>query len=591
MKLKRDWFRFLWLAVAAVWLAACGGGTDAPTSADEGPGVRGQVLAVPDGEPLAGVEIYTTEDGVLARTDAQGKYVLHLPAGTQRTLRLRKDGYTSQSFPVTIGDTLQGRDFSLRQRGPVVRIPNAENGFEYTDPQGARVVIPPGGLVYLDGQGQEQPVQGDVLLQVTPVDVSDDREVWAFPGRFAGTDISGNPAEMILSYGTVEFVFTLPDGTPVNLSASAPPATIEIPVFVTTHPDGSAIQAGNSNQAVWSLDETTGLWIQESDTGVVVESTASPTGLALRAKVTHFSWWNYDIKPVAGGTCYQQVSIRGIPPGREATLRARTVVYGAPRFASRQVGRNGDISVLVPAGRVTFEALVDEQGLFYMAGPIEMDTCGASGTLILDLTARPPEIRRFEARVQPVFSKDANGSFVVTGNDVMLTTDVLGANTLTLTNQTIGEVSNLLPRQKLVRTAISGNASFLLEAANVSGSVSGQLNVMYVANSAPYIRSAYVTWDPSRGLNTYLISWDVEGADAIEYGYVATTATDLTNAAVLGRNNLLQNSLSITLPDANRRDIYIRFINGSGEEVRRFTVDRSGQDAWCDPVTEICGPA
>jgi hypothetical protein len=43
---------------------------------------------------------------------------------------------------------------------------------------------------------------------------------------------------------------------------------------------------------VWSLNETTGVWVQEGE-GTVVAS-ASATGLALRATVTHFSWWNPD---------------------------------------------------------------------------------------------------------------------------------------------------------------------------------------------------------------------------------------------------------------------------------------------------------
>lgn len=44
---------------------------------------------------------------------------------------------------------------------------------------------------------------------------------------------------------------------------------------------------------LWSLNEKTGKWVQEGE-GTVVASSASPTGLALRVEVTHFSWWNHD---------------------------------------------------------------------------------------------------------------------------------------------------------------------------------------------------------------------------------------------------------------------------------------------------------
>ena len=43
---------------------------------------------------------------------------------------------------------------------------------------------------------------------------------------------------------------------------------------------------------LWSLNERTGTWIEEGSGRVV--AAASPSGLALRGEVTHFSWWNHD---------------------------------------------------------------------------------------------------------------------------------------------------------------------------------------------------------------------------------------------------------------------------------------------------------
>ncbi len=603
MMRKRDWFRFFWPAFVSLWLVACGGGTaDTPVSVEEGPGVRGEVLAAASGEPLEGVEIYTAEDGVLARTDVQGQYVLRLPAGTRRTLRLRKDGYTSQSFPVTIDDTLQGRDFTLRRRGPVVRIPNAQDGFEYADPQGARVVIPPGSLVYHDAQGQEQPVQGEVLLQVTPVDVADDREVWAFPGRFAGTDINGAPAELILSYGTVEFVFTLPDGTPVNLGSSAPRATIEIPVFVTIHPDGSQIRPGDSNQAVWSLDETTGLWRQESDQGVVVESTASPTGLALRAEVSHFSWWNFDFK--AGSYCLTPIEIRGLPAGISATITARlSRAAGLPAYATAAVGGNGTIYRILPGGMtITLSGEAKDAPALYATVEQEFTGCerdpntNAIMPRVLDFGDRglPPEINRFDAYVTPIFAKDATGRYQVVANDVVLRIGVRGATRLQLADQTADTLTNLRPRQRIYRVRSTADKTFILYAENAEGQASSPpLVVTYVNTASPVIDSAYYVnvADPNTGDTRYEVYWDVRGADNVRVGYLSSSAADLNDSSLVetDTSTAANGMIAVSVPPfGGPWDLFIEATNGTGAgaAVRRFSIVD-----FCDlvaPLNEAC---
>ena len=80
-------------------------------------------------------------------------------------------------------------------------------------------------------------------------------------------------------------------GRPVQL-APGRSATIEIPSYVGKHVDGSLIKAGDTTP-LWSLDETTGGWVEEGS-GTVVASATSPSGFTLRAEVTHFSWWNSD---------------------------------------------------------------------------------------------------------------------------------------------------------------------------------------------------------------------------------------------------------------------------------------------------------
>jgi len=115
----------------------------------------------------------------------------------------------------------------------------------------------------------------------------------AFPGDFAGVPEGQSDASPIVSYGTVEYQFTrASDGEELQLKTGEQ-ADIQIPIYTKKHQDGTAIKAGDSIP-LWSLNEATGLWTQEG-TGTVVASTNSPTGFALQAAVSHFSWWNCDV--------------------------------------------------------------------------------------------------------------------------------------------------------------------------------------------------------------------------------------------------------------------------------------------------------
>ncbi|HEV7733343.1 MAG TPA: Ig-like domain-containing protein, partial [Candidatus Binatia bacterium] len=81
------------------------------------------------------------------------------------------------------------------------------------------------------------------------------------------------------------------DGAALNLAPGAQ-ATIEIPIYAAKNLDGSLVAVGDTFP-LWSLDPATGGWVREG-TGIVVQSVTSPSGLALRGSVTHFSMWNHD---------------------------------------------------------------------------------------------------------------------------------------------------------------------------------------------------------------------------------------------------------------------------------------------------------
>ncbi|MDX1739736.1 MAG: right-handed parallel beta-helix repeat-containing protein, partial [Rhodothermales bacterium] len=161
-------------------------------------------------------------------------------------------------------------------------IGNAEDGFFYRAIDGAIVDMPVDGLVRPDGNLATGPVTPSVTpLHVVRTDPF--TEIEAFPGTFEGIQSDGN-AGLLLTYGAVEVVFEQ-NGQELQL-APGKVATIEIPIYTAGAEVGQTIP-------LWSMDEKLGQWVQEG-VGTVVESAGSPTGLALRATISHLSWWNCD---------------------------------------------------------------------------------------------------------------------------------------------------------------------------------------------------------------------------------------------------------------------------------------------------------
>ncbi|MEM8600721.1 MAG: choice-of-anchor Q domain-containing protein, partial [Bacteroidota bacterium] len=228
----------------------------------------------------AHVEIVGATQGATANALGEAAFAA-FDVGVPRSIRVSADGYAAQTVPVTLPEgTARGFvSVTLLPRASARSMADAELGGAMMAADGAMVALPVEGLI--DAAGN--PVSGAIDVFVTPVDVADADERAGFPGQFAGVQPNGDRG-IIASYGTVEYVFEQ-DGQELQL-APGKSATVEIPIYTGGAEVGDTI-------ALWSVDEETGLWVQEG-TGIVVESDATPNGLALRAEVTHFSWWNAD---------------------------------------------------------------------------------------------------------------------------------------------------------------------------------------------------------------------------------------------------------------------------------------------------------
>ncbi len=239
------------------------------------------------GQALAGVAANVVGETSSVSSDPNGRLTISLASGSDVLLKLVKSGYADQFVPVTLplGVGADGYfEARLLAREAPQTLADASAGGVLTGRYGVRLNLAAGSLV--DSAGV--PVSGPIQASLTPVDVGG-AALSAFPGRFEGLRADASRPALV-SYGTVEFVLTQ-GGAPLQL-APGRRASIDIPGFANVLLDGSAVKAGDV-VPLWSLDETTGLWMQEG-TGTVVASADSPTGFTLHAEVGHLSWWNWD---------------------------------------------------------------------------------------------------------------------------------------------------------------------------------------------------------------------------------------------------------------------------------------------------------
>lgn len=251
------------------------------------------------GAPLADVNVTVAKqedqepiEGVVSSTDSLGGALLSgLPEQTDLVFSFKKSGYATQVKPFTT----QSGEVTLDEL-QVVMLPredallfNGADPAELNGKDGAYLAVE--GNAFVDSDGNF--VGGDIEVHITPLDVSSSLGAQAFPGAFEGILDDGVTEKPIVSFGTTEFVFTQ-NGEPLDLAPGAT-AIIDMPIYSKQYPNGDEILIGDEIP-LWSLNEITGIWRQEGH-GEVIAKPASRTGLAMRAEVTHFTWWNTDWYP------------------------------------------------------------------------------------------------------------------------------------------------------------------------------------------------------------------------------------------------------------------------------------------------------
>lgn len=241
-----------------------------------------------DGAPVIGAAVSADGEVGAGATDEEGRAIVNAPSIEAAVLRLSRAGFVDQLVRV---DLSQGSDSAAPLRVGMVRRAAAQSfaadqAATLTGADGARVELPANAFVDADGNA----VSGQIQAFITPLDISDDLALAAFPGGFSARGPAGEPGSLI-TLGVVDFTFEQ-DGERLQLAAGQI-ATIELPIYVTENASGDPILI-NDLIPLWVLDETDSVWNWEGD-GLVAGAVGSPTGLALRGDARHFSWWNADI--------------------------------------------------------------------------------------------------------------------------------------------------------------------------------------------------------------------------------------------------------------------------------------------------------
>jgi hypothetical protein len=247
-----------------------------------------------------------------ATTDASGHATLPVATGSEQLVAVGKAGFAEQIKLITVpsGRSADVLHVMLIERDAAVSINTIENGGSANGRDGVKVTFPAGALVDAAGNA----VTGTIQMQMTPVDVVN-LDAAAFPGTFEGVP-TGATRAAIMSYGTAELL-PLQGGQKLNLAAGKT-AQIELPIYANVHQGGTQVAIGDTI-ALWSLNTGTGVWTQEG-TGTVVANAASPTGKALRATISHFSWWNGDVSSQMG-----RVNLTVVVPNPNAPVAAGTL--------------------------------------------------------------------------------------------------------------------------------------------------------------------------------------------------------------------------------------------------------------------------
>ncbi len=481
--------------------------------------ITGHVTDVAGNPVVANIEVLGNDTSLQSDlSDSLGDFDLKLPDNAKYVLKFTAPGYAVQSVPVKspTADESIFLEVTMIARGDTQTF-DSSSSVSLTGADGASVSLSPGSFVDANGNT----VTGNIDVTITPVDVSHPATLAAFPGEFSGVLEGDSTDTPIVSLGTVEYVFTQ-NGQPLQLAAGQN-ASIEIPIYFSTYQDGNAVNIGDLIP-LWSLNADTGIWAQEG-TGTVVASADSPTGMAMSATSTHFTWWNCD---VSMNTAQAIVTVYGADSGT-AVIKAHTDADIGWRPSTvdtvSPIGTPTNPLYIPSNGEVCFWADITYTNGFSATTLVECVTAAPSSLIYVDLYA--PVAGPLAITTQPI---DTSGVLNVSGYLNYPVTPVRIRPVTMETAVSYSIVSGILPSGMAMTTVNAtqamiagipteaGNFSIVVEAVDVDGNTDTvTINYMISTDTPPPDLGTFIEINYSNPPVVYDLNDYNSGGDATSW--------------------------------------------------------------------------
>ena len=513
------------------------------------------------------------------------------PSIADGIMKVSKPGYLSNYIfmeGVTVDQTML---VVLKEKSEPI-IFNGFNGGKFYGEDGTGVEIPSESIVRADGST----VTGDVELYITPIDISDERELGAFPGSYYGTNGVGEPQDSLFSYGVFDITFE-ENGVELQLAENSI-AVLTLPLYATKSFENEDLVIGDVIP-LWYLDTETGLWIYESD-GQVVADPLTPNGFSLQATTSHFTTFNSDINPPglgrgdsggSGGStdsrvCNMKIDLIGAEidqsylytivysrAGWPASKNSRGFVYDGSQIG-QNILRGFYVTVTVSKGE--------------LEGSTSFFCNGEDITQSITLGDQPPVITDFNLRVEPVFGRNASDISEIISNTIYVGGYWIGAHEGTIASDLLSTpyiLSRGIYREVEYLSSDPSQALFSLTVNNDFGEEFQSTLVTYVDEYPPVLGFIYAYYDVDMDITN--VYWDnVEGADTLDL-YQLEDLTVQLGLKVLP--TIILNSTNGEATIQGKFEGYLRFDFSNQFGTSSEFLQISG--AECSPFSDICVPA
>lgn len=308
------------------------------------------------------------------KTDANGvvSFNVQVPNTTKQVvINYKKEGFVNQSVlydvPTTKTVNVAASLLPIKQTITVDNIELAQT-IESKELH-AKIDIPASAFVLPNGKT----ATGKISVDFTPWDITSS-DLNAMPANGIARDKKGNIVNLI-SAGMISATFKNAAGQVLQLARNK---TADIQMDLPLKSINNQEMKAGVSIPMWHFDETNGLWVEEG-TGYVIESDKSTTGLAVQAKVSHFSTWNWDFKYENAGSVFVQCQSKGT--GVPCSVVAQVNLEDGSAFTKmNSLPSDGSTVVNMPSSGSIKWTATDVTGTM-----IGEKTSSTSGKVIIDL--------------------------------------------------------------------------------------------------------------------------------------------------------------------------------------------------------------